>query len=127
MISCPNDYQTPDTENQNVQRTLANQNVIQAPPDKKCYNCEKKGHFTITCPNSCSHPPLTLAANSTPPLNHNGDSNPVKAKQNYACGRVNQVAMEEAQNAPTVVTGTFLVNLNPVPGALFFSTLRISG
>jgi hypothetical protein len=39
MISHPNGYQTPNTGNRSVQRTPANQNVIQTPPDKKCYNC----------------------------------------------------------------------------------------
>jgi hypothetical protein len=34
----------------------------------------------------------------------------VAAKQNYARGRVNHVAMEEAQEAPNVVIGMFLVN-----------------
>jgi hypothetical protein len=39
MISRPNGYQTPNTGNWSVQRTPANQNVIQTPLDKKCYNC----------------------------------------------------------------------------------------
>jgi hypothetical protein len=34
----------------------------------------------------------------------------VAAKQNYAHGRVNHVAVEEAQEAPDVVIGMFLVN-----------------
>jgi hypothetical protein len=35
---------------------------------------------------------------------------PVAAKQNYTCGRVNHVAVEEAQEAPDVIIGMFLVN-----------------
>jgi hypothetical protein len=35
---------------------------------------------------------------------------PVAAKQNYTRGRVNHVAVEEAQEAPDVVIGMFLVN-----------------
>jgi hypothetical protein len=35
---------------------------------------------------------------------------PIVAKQNYAHGRVNHVAVEEAQEAPDVVIGMFLVN-----------------
>jgi hypothetical protein len=42
--------------------------------------------------------------------NRNGSSTPVQAQQNYAQGRVNQVVMEEAQNIPTMESGTSLVN-----------------
>jgi hypothetical protein len=34
------------------------------------------------------------------------------ARQNFARGRINIVAIEEAQEAPDVVLGTFLVNSN---------------
>jgi hypothetical protein len=34
----------------------------------------------------------------------------VAAKQNYARGRVNHVVVEEAQEAPDVVIGMFLIN-----------------
>jgi hypothetical protein len=100
MISLPNGYQTPNTRNQNVQRTPANQNVIQTPLDKKCYNFGQKGHFAITCPNPRSCPPLTLTPNSASPPNRDGISSPVQARQSYAEERVNQLAMKEAQNAP---------------------------
>jgi hypothetical protein len=108
MISCPNGYQTPNTGNRSVQRTPTNQNLIQTPPDKKCYNCEQKGHFAVACLNLCSHPPPTPTPNSSPPPNRNGNSSLVQFGQNHAQGRVNQLAMEEAQNA--LMNGTFLVN-----------------
>jgi hypothetical protein len=41
---------------------------------------------------------------------HGANSVPVTAKQNYAYGRVNHVVVEEAQEAPDVVTGKFLIN-----------------
>jgi hypothetical protein len=80
VISRPNGYQTPNIGNQNVQRTPANQSVIQTPLDKKCYHYGQKGHFTITCPNPRSHPLLTPTSNSKPPLNCNGNSSPVQAR-----------------------------------------------
>jgi hypothetical protein len=48
--------------------------------------------YSYTCP--------TRGANSIP----------VVARQNYARGRVNHVAVEEAQEAPNVVIGMFLIN-----------------
>jgi hypothetical protein len=44
------------------------------------------------------------------PPNCNRNSTSIQAKQNYAQGRVNQVTMEEAQYAPTMVPSTFFIN-----------------
>jgi hypothetical protein len=38
------------------------------------------------------------------------NSIPVAAKQNYVHGKVNHVAVEEAQEAPDVVIGMFFIN-----------------
>jgi hypothetical protein len=43
--------------------------------------------------------------NSTPQGN--------RAQQNYVCGKINHVTVEQAQEAPEVVLGTFLVNSEP--------------
>jgi hypothetical protein len=45
-----------------------------------------------------------------PAPTHGANSVPVAAKQNYTRGRVNHIAVEEAQEAPDVVIGMFLVN-----------------
>jgi hypothetical protein len=47
------------------------------------------------------------ATNTTP--NRNGNPTPVVARQNFVCGRVNHVTVDEAQEAPDVVLGTFLI------------------
>jgi hypothetical protein len=47
---------------------------------------------------------------ATPAPTHGANSVPVAAKQNYAHARVNHVAVEEAQEAPDVVIGMFLIN-----------------
>jgi hypothetical protein len=47
---------------------------------------------------------------STPAPTHRDNSIPIAAKQNYARGRVNHVAMEEAQEASDVVIGMFFIN-----------------
>jgi hypothetical protein len=38
------------------------------------------------------------------------NSVPVAARQNYVHGKVNHVAMEEAQEPPNMVIGTFFIN-----------------
>jgi hypothetical protein len=41
---------------------------------------------------------------------HGANSIPVAAKLNYVHGKVNHVAVEEAQEAPDVVIGMFFIN-----------------
>jgi hypothetical protein len=57
------------------------------------------------CPNLCTHTPQTAV--STPAPTHAANSISVATKQNYVCGKVNHVAVEEA---PDVVTGIFFIN-----------------
>jgi hypothetical protein len=45
-----------------------------------------------------------------PAPTHGANYVPIAAKQNYACGRVNHVVVEEAQEAPDVIIGMFFIN-----------------
>jgi hypothetical protein len=93
-----------------VQRPPGTQTVAQNPTGRRCFNCGERGHFTNSCPKPHAHPNQTPAANSN--LNYNANSTPMDASQNFARGRINLVAIDEAQEAPDVVIGTFLVNSN---------------
>jgi hypothetical protein len=97
--------QTPVANNQNVQRTQAAQNPLQG--EGRCFACAEKGHFANQCPSQCNHPPQTTV--STPAPTHGANSIPVASRQNYVHRMVNRVAVEEAQEAPDVVIGTFFV------------------
>jgi hypothetical protein len=66
------------------------------------------GHFANRCPNLRTRPNQT--ATTMPAPTSGANSVLVTAKQNYARGRVNHVAMEEAQEAPDVVIDMFLIN-----------------
>jgi hypothetical protein len=106
VIERRNNLQTPVAGNQSVQRTQATQDLQQV--DHRCYNCGEKGYYANKCPNSRTY--ANQPAIATPTPTHRVNSVPITAKQNYACGRVNHVAVEEAQEAPDVVIGVFLVN-----------------
>jgi hypothetical protein len=79
--------------------------------ERKCYAYGEKGHFANQCLNSRTRP--HIAASNTAPT-HGANSVHVPTKQNYARGRVNYVAVEEAQQAPDVILGMFSVNTTSV-------------
>jgi hypothetical protein len=106
VIQHHNNLQTHAARNQSVQRTQAIQDPQQA--DRRCYNCGKKGHYANRCPNSRTG--ANQPAIATPAPTRGANYVHAAAKQNYSRGRVNQVAVEEAQEAPNVVIGMFLVN-----------------
>jgi hypothetical protein len=106
VIQRPNNLQTPTAENQSVQRTQATQDPEQA--DRRCNNYGEQGHYANRCPNSRTH--VNQPAIATPATTCGANSIPITAKQNYTRGRVNHVVVEEAQEAPDVVIGMFLIN-----------------
>jgi hypothetical protein len=105
-MPCPSTSQTPIAGNRNVQRTQAAQKPLLG--ERRCFTCGEKGHFANQCPNPRNRPPLVAA--STPAPTRGANSVPVVARQNFIRGKVNHVAVEEAQEAPDVVIGTFFVN-----------------
>jgi hypothetical protein len=106
VIQCPNNFLTPATGNQSAQRTQAAQNPLQG--ERKRYACGEKGHFANQCPNPRNRPPQTVV--STPAPTRGANYVPVASRQNYVCGKVNLIAVEEAQEAPDVVIGIFFIN-----------------
>jgi hypothetical protein len=76
--------------------------------EQRCFACGENGHFTNRCPNPSTHANQTAIA--TPIPTRGASSVPVAAKQTYVHGKVNHVAVEEAQEAPDVVTGMFFIN-----------------
>jgi hypothetical protein len=61
------------------------------------------GHFANRCPNPCTRTKQT--ATVTPAPTHGANYVHVAAKWNYVHEKVNQVAVEEAQEALDVVIG----------------------
>jgi hypothetical protein len=57
-----------------------------------------------------SHTRANQPTIATPAPTRGANSIPVAAMHNYSRGRVNQVTVEEAQEAPDVVIGMFLIN-----------------
>jgi hypothetical protein len=106
VIQHANNSQTPTAGNQNAQRTQVALDLLQT--ERRCFACGEKGHFANWCPNS--HTRINPPVAATPVPTHGANSIPVAAKQNYARGRVNHVTVEEAQEAPDVVIGMFLIN-----------------
>jgi hypothetical protein len=94
MISCPNLFQTLNIRNQSAQGTPTTPNATLNKANTTCFNCEQKGHYDNHCPSRHESSTPTPGM-PTPPPNRNGSSTLTQAQQNYAQGRLNQVAMEE--------------------------------
>jgi hypothetical protein len=76
-----------------------------------CYSCGQTGHYANRCLRKQAK--KTLALDSSQNLNHNANNNATTpARNNQACARVNNVAMEDAQATPDVIIGMILLNDN---------------
>jgi hypothetical protein len=80
--------------------------------ERKCYACGEKGHLANRCTNPCQCP--NRPATTTPTPTRGANFVLVAARQNYARGRVNHVAVEEAQESHDVVLGMFFINATSV-------------
>jgi hypothetical protein len=71
-----------------VNRPQATQNATQTPPDRKYYNCEKRGHYFNGCPNPYMHRPSVLIMNITL------SSSEKTAKFCFLCGQKGHFALQ---------------------------------
>jgi hypothetical protein len=74
--------------------------------ERRCFNYREKGHYARVCPKLRSHPNRMPSTNLSP--NRGAIFVLMTARQNLARGSVNQVVVEEAQDAP--MNGTLLIN-----------------
>jgi hypothetical protein len=102
----PQQFLDPAARTQNVQRTQPAQ--VLPPTERRCYIYGEKEHYANQCPNPRTH--AKQSATATPAPTCGANSIPVAVKKNYTRGRVNHVAVKEAQEAPDVVLGMFHVN-----------------
>jgi hypothetical protein len=78
-----------------------------------CYSCGQTGHYANRYPMKQAN--RTPAPGTNPNLNRNANySATTPARQNQVRAHVNHVAVEDAQAAPDIIIGMFLVNDNNV-------------
>jgi hypothetical protein len=74
-----------------------------------CFNYGQIGHFANRCPDR--HQQSTQAQEAAPIPNHDANSTPAIARQNFARGCINHMAIADTQEAPDVVLGMSLIKL----------------
>jgi hypothetical protein len=106
VIKPTSNLQTPTAGNQNMQRLQIIPNTTKGPIKRRCFNYGEKDHYAHVCPKLQSHPNRMPSTNPSP--NRGANSVFMTTRQNLARGRVNQVVVEEAQDAQ--MNATLLIN-----------------
>ena len=79
--------------------------------DVTCFFCSQKGHYANACPKKAGAAPRPNGGRGQG-SGHPPDQKVGQQTQQTGSGRVTHVSAEEAQGAPDVVMGTFLVHLH---------------
>jgi hypothetical protein len=89
-----------------MQMLQATPNTTKDPVKQRCFKCGEKDRYAHMRPKLRPHPNWMSSTN--PSSNRGVNFVFMTTQQNYSGGRVNQVDVEEAQDAPT--NATLLVN-----------------
>jgi hypothetical protein len=110
MLKHTSNLQAPTAGNQNKQVLQATPNTTKDSVKRRCFNYGEKDHYAHVCPKLRSHP--NRMPSTSPSPNRGANSVFLTTRQNFARGRVNQVVVEEAQDAP--MNATLLVNSSSI-------------
>lgn len=84
--------------------------VSQVANPRACFNCRETGHFIANCPYKKANPSVfSNSVNGPKQITGITRGTPGKTQPSFGKARVNHVYAEEAEDAPGVVLGEFLV------------------
>ena len=93
-------------------------NVTGPRPPVTCFNCGEPGHISRGCPQKTGYPSQPARGHAVgrgvPPV-----KKPAKPST-VGCGHLNHVTIEEAQEDPSILLGTF--RINSVPATVLFDS-----